>query len=391
MGMPVYLAGGVVRDLLLGRPVQDLDIAVEGDAIKLARSLQRTEGGKALAHPKFGTATWELPAWENTIESQHRTIDLATARTERYAQPGALPVVEFSSIEQDLRRRDFTINAMALPIQDGQAGALLDPFGGRKDLAKGLVCALHAGSFLDDPTRMLRAIRYASRYGFRIAPETRRLINPQSRSVLARLSGERLRHELDLVLDEADAAGMLRQADELELLQTLHSDLGAPGPDFARLHDSVPDPRLGLQSDRLTLGYLLWLMDLSPEQVSSLGDRLSFNASLAHMLAAAAMLRAELPGLRGSPPSKWTTRLDKVPPLSIYALYLRSEEPALASYLVKWRNIKAGIDGEELKRRGLVPGPFFKKALTRLRAAWLDGEVSSAAEENALLERILRE
>jgi tRNA nucleotidyltransferase (CCA-adding enzyme) len=382
-GMPLYLAGGVVRDLLLSRPILDLDVVVEGDAIRLVRNLARREGGKATTHPKFGTGTWEMPAG---------SIDLATARTESYEYPGALPAVRFASIHDDLVRRDFTINAMALRVRpDGQPGELLDPFGGQEDLAKRLVRVLHPGSFLDDPTRMFRAIRYARRYGFEMEPQTLKLLNDDSRRVLSSLSGERLRHELDLVLDEEDSAVMLEDASRLGLVSSLHPALHKPPKDFARLCDSVPDPRLNIQPDRRLLGYLLWLMDLAPDMILLVQKRLDFGGTLARVLTAASVLRAELDVLRGAAPSAWTLRLDKVPPMAVYALYLHTEEPALASYLVKWRYITSNIDGNELKRRGLVPGPFFKEVLSRLRAAWLDGEVSSAAEENALLEKILRE
>ncbi|KAA0255288.1 MAG: CCA tRNA nucleotidyltransferase, partial [Chloroflexi bacterium] len=163
--MPCYLVGGVVRDLLLGKPANDLDVIVEGDAIKLGKKLVEIHGGKLTPHFKFYTAIWHLP--ESTD-----FVDLITARKEIYEKPGALPTVTPSRIEDDLRRRDFTINAMAIRL-DGEAfGEILDPLEGQTDLGRGAIRVLHPKSFLDDPTRILRALRYEARYSFQVEPAT---------------------------------------------------------------------------------------------------------------------------------------------------------------------------------------------------------------------------
>ncbi len=219
-GVPLYLAGGIVRDLLLEKPVQDIDLVVEGDAIRFARSLAKTHGGRVTVHPKFGTATWQLPLELTGHGMTQNTLDFATARTEIYEQPGALPVVQRSSLRSDLRRRDFTINAMAVQLGTDRAGEVIDPYGGVDDLQKGLVRVLHSKSFLDDPTRMFRAIRYSRRYEFALAQSTRRLFSGEALRILATLSGERLRHELELILDESGADLMLKDAESLHLLAT---------------------------------------------------------------------------------------------------------------------------------------------------------------------------
>ncbi len=388
-GVPLYLAGGVVRDLLLKKPIQDLDLVVEGNAIRFVRSLVKKHGGKATTHPRFGTATWQLPLeWTGHGMTQN-SMDLASARAERYEFPGALPIVEFSHIHEDLKRRDFTINAMAYRLGEASPGELLDPFGGRDDLQRRLVRVLHTRSFLDDPTRMFRAIRYARRYGFEIAQTNRRLFSGKAVQVLSTLSGERLRHELDLILDEGEAASMLQDAAELHLLENIHPALRPPGENFGQLLASIPDPRLEIVPDRRALGYLLWLADQPPADLAEIIERLAFTAGMGKFLSGAAGLLTDLPALQGASPSQWTARLDKTPPFAIYAMYLRTEEPALASYLVRWRTIHPRTNGNDLVRLKVAPGPAFKKILWRLRSAWLDGEISTHEDELSLLNSLL--
>lgn len=389
--MRVYLAGGIVRDLLLGRPIKDLDLVVEGDAIRLARSLAKSHGGKVTVHPRFGTATWLLPADTLTVDMAITSLDLATARRETYPYPGALPVVEFAGIQDDLSRRDFAINAMALQPEDGHATNLLDPFGGRRDLEQHLVRVLHPRSFVDDPTRMFRALRYSDRYGFAIAPDTLSLFNAEALRTLGSLSGERLRHELDLIFEEAHPAHILRQAAELGLLAAIDPRLPGFDTTLEKLLHSAPGSGLGSGGDRKILGYLLWLADLAPEVLAELSRRLAFDGALDRALRSAAHLLRDLPKLREAKPSQWTERLDRVPQAAIEAVYLRTGEPALDHYLHTWQHIHPRANGEELKRRGLVPGPAFKTILARLRSAWLDGEVSNEQGEAALLERLLKD
>ena len=205
-GPRLFLAGGAVRDLLLGRPVSDVDLVVEGDASAFARRLAERLGGLVRAHDRFATATLD--------RNEGRRLDVAATRRERYARSGALPEVRPGvPIEEDLHRRDFSINALALELAPRRR--LVDPLGGRDDLRRGLVRILHAHSFADDPTRILRAVRYASRLGFRLAPTTRgRLVTALEDGALDRISADRLRRELRLILEEPDrvrAVGMMRR------------------------------------------------------------------------------------------------------------------------------------------------------------------------------------
>ncbi len=188
----IYLVGGVVRDILLGRANSDLDLVVEGDAIKLAESLAGELGGRLVVHRRFGTAK---------IRTRNLTIDLAMARAETYARPGALPTVRPGSIQDDLARRDFTVNAMALRLDPDSFGKLVDPFDGQKDLENKLIRVLHDRSFIDDATRMLRAVRYEQRFGFRLEASTEKLLR-QNVAMLRTISGDRIRHELELILKE---------------------------------------------------------------------------------------------------------------------------------------------------------------------------------------------
>ncbi len=206
LGMSLYVVGGLPRDVLLDRPSRDLDLVVEGDAVALARSLAAAHGGSVVVHRKFGTASWsrEAPAPRPNKSASvlmSGSFDLVTARSEIYAHPAELPRVSPGTIDDDLRRRDFTINAIAIRLDGAHFGRVLDPLGGVADVRARRVRVLHQRSFVDDPTRIFRAVRYEQRLGFRISRETRELIKAGGRWV-GRLSGQRLRHELDLILWE---------------------------------------------------------------------------------------------------------------------------------------------------------------------------------------------
>lgn len=383
-GLPLYLVGGFARDLLLGRPSLDFDLVVEGNALTFARACSKRLGGKLTVHKKFATATLSFPSL---------VLDFITARSETYSQPAALPDITPGTLADDLRRRDFTINTLAICLNRPRFGELRDDLGGLEDLQHGLVRVLHPRSFVDDPTRLFRAVRYAVRFGFKIAPETLALVE-KGRRYIKELSGERIRHELDLILDEPNAAAMLVQCNELGLLNALTPPIPAFDVRHVELFDATPAHELGIDFDRCALRYILWLMDSPMSLLKELTARLAFTADLSRAVLAASTLRGELAGLTGASPSRWTMRLEKVPPLTVYAVSLAADESAraaLLSYLARWRHIQPKTTGETLKARGVPPGPSYKRILTRLRAAWLDGEVKSEAQEIALLEVLLRD
>ncbi|MBI3167337.1 MAG: CCA tRNA nucleotidyltransferase [Chloroflexi bacterium] len=380
LSMSCYLVGGSVRDLLLGRPINDLDVIVEGDAIALGKKLVETYGGKLTPHFKFNTAIWYLP--ESTD-----FVDLITARKEVYEKPGALPNVTPSTIEDDLRRRDFTINAIAVRLGGEGFGEILDPLKGQADLGRGVIRALHPKSFLDDPTRIFRAIRYEGRYSFSIVPSTVDQINPEALKVLHSLSGERIRHELDLILDEGHAALTMLRVASLGILDVIHPKMPEFAQDWAEYLEM--DMQLDIPADRRTMGYMLWFMDLSEEDVISISNRLDFTNELTLSVWAAAQLKRSLVHLFGAKPSEWTYALEKLPLLSIYAVYLVSRENALLSYISIWRHVKPHTTGDDLKKLGLQPGPRFGEILLSLRSAWLDGVLSNKTEEEELLHKLL--
>jgi tRNA nucleotidyltransferase (CCA-adding enzyme) len=296
-----------------------------------------------------------------------------------------------------LQRRDFTINTLAIRLDGTYFGELYDPFNGAADIKAGIIRVLHAGSFLDDPTRIFRAVRYEQRYGFTIAPETLVLI-PAARGQVAALSAERVRHEFDLMLEESNAASMLARLDELEMLKAVEKSLPWGENLRERLETclsvpAAPEWNLALRYAgipfRQVLGYSLWLLDLSLAEIDAIQTRLAFPSAVLESVRAAARLRADLAALSGSVPSKWVERLRGVPLAAIYAVFLVSGEKALETYASHWQHIHPKTNGETLKALGLPPGPAYKKILLRLHHAWLDGEVTSAEQENALLEKLL--
>ncbi|MDD5190832.1 MAG: hypothetical protein PHE50_07305 [Dehalococcoidales bacterium] len=211
----IYLVGGAVRDLLLGLPIDDIDITVNGSAIDLAQKLALVNGGKLVIHPLFNTAT---------LKTADATMDFAMLRTETYAKPGALPAVTPGTLEADLLRRDFTINAMAIGLNKNNYGQLVDLYDGKQDLDNGLIRVLHENSFIDDATRIWRALRYEIRLGFRIEHQTRSLMKRDAR-MLPTVGGFRLRHELELVLQEKEPEKILTHALTYNALHYLHPAL----------------------------------------------------------------------------------------------------------------------------------------------------------------------
>jgi tRNA nucleotidyltransferase (CCA-adding enzyme) len=400
LDLPIYLVGGSIRDLLLGRAINDFDLTVEGEAARLAEVILRKFAGKVIFHSRFSTATWTLD--ETTFRrlnvpmlgasSFPPFLDIISARSETYSKPGVLPAVKRSTIDDDLRRRDFTINAMAVRLDGRFWGQLHDPLGGQADLENKRIRILHPRSFEDDPTRMMRAVRYAGRYGFEIEAETLSLINDEAREVLSRLSGERLRHELDLVFEEMHPSEMLHRLAELELLKPIHESLAHANFQLPFLEIlssefgefTIPD----IMTFRRTLGWVLWLMPLSAFDIDMIAKRLDFPALLTKSARAASSLLTELPLLMTYKPSQWTFYLEELPAIAVYAVYLTRKEPALREYLVNWRKVKPTITGDQLMERGLVPGPRYAEILRQLRAAWLDGEVKNEKEEKSLLDTL---
>ena len=366
-------------------------MVVEGDAIALGKALGKKYGGRVTSHKRFGTAKWFL---SESLDLGIETLDLISARTEFYEHPTALPTVERGSIKLDLHRRDFTINTLALRLDGHHYSELHDYWGGLADLERGILRVLHSLSFVDDPTRMLRAVRYEQRYSFEIESRTRQLMD-EARPMLEKLSPERTRHEFDRILDEPNWFEMLARLDELGLLKAIHPDLSKPASKFALpADDEIASCRApSMLPPKRTLIWLLWLSAIKPYAIKPLSRRLRFPAALTRLLLTASSLRADLLSLKDAKPSGWVGRLDDVPEFAIYALSLTAKgkaKKAMLDYLENWRYIKPKTTGHDLKKFGLAPGPEYKNIIRQLRNAWLDGEIKSEKEEKILLERLVK-
>jgi len=333
---PVYVVGGAVRDLLLGRGRADLDLVVEGDAAALAARL----GAEPVEHERFATAKVVLDGHE---------LDLASARTETYPRPGALPEVEpAAAVEADLGRRDFTINAMAIPLRGEPR--LIDPHGGRADLDAGLLRILHPGSFADDPTRAIRAARYAARYGFAPEPETAALLRAAD---LGTVSADRREAELLRLAAEATAPQGLALLCEWELLEPREGGIelaervaavlaSPPWEEFAPRRQTLLAAALGPVGDEQELA--LAKPD-SPSAAVELAQR--------HGAAELALARAL--------GADW-----------------------LDEYLGVWRTVELEIDGADLIAAGIPQGPTLGRGLRAALRAKLDGEIDGREQELAV-------
>ena len=412
--LPVYIVGGFVRDLILDRPSLDFDIVVEGDAAALGKALSRRFGGRLVVHSRFGTAKWQVEeAYPEVMAALGMSetgqvdlpdnLDLISARTEFYDHPSALPTVERSSIKHDLHRRDFTINTLALRLDGRHYGELYDYFGGLGDIQKRLVRVLHSLSFVDDPTRMLRAVRFEQRFDFKIEDRTIELME-EARPLLRQISGDRLRHELDLILSEGQAVAIMERLEQLELLSSIYPELGWDRTRGDYLLDAwenssdeawnLPDFISSMQTRRV-IGYLIWLGELMPEIQNRISTRLRFARPLRTMLNQVSALSMDLPRIMDASISQVVMLLDNYPVPVIYAIWcLHHDETVgeiLKQYVTNWQHRKSRLDGRDLMRIGIPPGPAYREILGKLRAAWLDGRVQSEEEERYLLDQLAAE
>ena len=402
LGMPSYIVGGLVRDILMGVSSNDLDIVVEGDATALARALVHDYGCKATYHSKFKTATLDVTGRKLTENGStnanlpHRsvTIDLISARSEKYEKPAILPTITLGSILDDLKRRDFTINALAIRLDGEDRGKLLDPLDGSGDLKNGEIRILHDNSFVDDPTRIYRAVRYEQRYQFNITEQTMNLI-PAARKYIRELSSERIRHELDLILDEQTCSEILARLDELDLLSVIHPALGWDQAASARFRNLYLQEEADLNIDSIkNIRWIVWLLSSSEQDLIRLATSLQFDAGLKKSILAAARLWKTIPSIKDYKPSQWVEILEGLPLLAVFSVMLasNSEEirPNLKTYKDQWRFVKPRTDGNKLKELGVIPGEKYHTILETLRTAWLDGKISTPEEEDKLLKSLIK-
>jgi tRNA nucleotidyltransferase (CCA-adding enzyme) len=371
---PAFLVGGAVRDLLRGAGVVDLDVAIEGDARAAARELARRLSGEAVEHERFGTAT---------LRARGIAVDLATTRRESYARPGALPDVEPAALADDLVRRDFTINAMAAGLSGADLGVLHDPHGGLADLEAGMVRVLHDASFTDDPTRLLRAVRYETRLGFRMDAGTERLARAAAAAdALATVSGKRVRDELMDLLREPEAPTAVGRLAELGIAAALHPAL-RPDPEL------VASAQLGCAQTEAERGLaaLAALASGDPDAVTRWVDDLQLLREERDAVMRAARRGPELASeLRdaGLRPSALRDLLATEPPESLaLALALGAPPEPVLRWVADLRHVRLEIGGADLLAAGVPESPALGRALEATLRRKLDGELDGRDAELA--------
>lgn len=404
----VYMVGGVVRDLWLKRPNLDVDFVVEGNAIAFARALCEQYGGKIDSFAPFGTAKWLLQASVSdtlgvALSDLPHHLDFATARNEFYAHPTALPTVYQGSIKLDLGRRDFTINTLAVQLSPANTyGRVLDYYGGISDLEAGIVRVLHSLSFVDDPTRILRAVRFSKRLGFSIEPRTAELIG-HALPMLERITGERVRNEISLLLKEAHPELGIMALMELGILPATHRDF-FPNADSA-LHarlirhfqqiESSNHPQWSKDTHALYWHVLMGYLD--PDSVQKVAERLLIGQNLLKTLSQTAeLMQEELLNTPNIPASRLVQRLEPCAPIVLLAVWIMSDERPLRrerieQFVHQWQHIHPYTNGHTLQALGIPPSPHYRRILATLREAWLDERVHTQQEEETLLHTLLKD
>jgi tRNA nucleotidyltransferase (CCA-adding enzyme) len=397
IGCRVYLVGGIVRDLMLHRENTDVDLVVEGDGIHFAEAFAEKHGCTVAAHRRFGTAKLVFP--------DRFKIDVATARTESYHAPAALPQVLGGILRQDLYRRDFTINTLAVDLSPRQFGVLIDYFGGWDDLHQGIIRVLHSLSFVDDPTRTLRAIRFATRFNFRISKDTQRLMESAVESrILQRLSGKRFWTELRNLLQEEHPIPSLRMMHEFRLLQFIHP-LIALDTFLLDLLYQIQSVLAWFQLNFLRekpVNWLLYLMALLEKLDRSerieIGRRFQLTSGIQETLksykTAAKDIRARLLSRDSLKPSGLYFSLREYSlEVLLYAMARSSEETLrqqVATYLRDLRGIQLHIKGDDVLKLGFPEGPGVKEILAEVLKARLDGEVLSREQQIRFASEVMK-
>ncbi len=372
---PTYLVGGAPRDLLRGATEVDLDLAVEGDGVTAAQELARRLGGTTVRHERFGTATVSTPVL---------AIDVASTRTETYREPGALPVVRWAPLSEDLSRRDFTVNAMAIGLKGDELGRLHDPHGARADLEEGVLRVMHERSFVDDPTRLLRGARYGARLDFALELETERLaLAAVEDDALLTVSGARIRQELLLVLAETDAGKAVARLVALGVPRALHPELD-PDPEL------VAGAELGAMeagADRVLAGFAA-LVSADPLSLGTWLERLQLPVADRDRIARAAGAAPRVVDalrLREERPPSQLARLLAGEPSETLALALAMGAPPapILDWARRLRHVRLEITGDDLVRAGVPESEAIGRALQGTLSLKLDGRIDGREQELA--------
>lgn len=393
----VYLVGGFTRDLLLRKKNFDIDLVVEGEGIAFAEALAAELQGRVRAHVKFGTAVVICP--------DHFKIDVASARMEYYLQPGALPSVEEASLKLDLYRRDFTINTLAIALNQGRFGELYDFFGGQLDLENRVIRILHNLSFIEDPTRVFRAIRFSQRLGFTLGPHTESLLRSAVRlGFVARISGPRLRNELIAILQEEEPLPIIRQISAYGLLPFVQRNLVFSekiAALFVAAAQSLNWYQLlytGETVEAWQVYFLCLTSRLDDAEMEELSARLQMPESQSHdLVAGRALAHGLLTRLtrkfkRGYQPRASETYAWFSICSTTVLLYLsaRADDEIrrwLSHYLIHLRGVHPELNGDDLRKLGFPPGPIYREILEALRFARLDAVVESRSDEISFVKK----
>ncbi|HWM14586.1 MAG TPA: CBS domain-containing protein [Gaiellaceae bacterium] len=383
----VYLVGGAVRDLLMDEPSFDVDIAVEGDGIAFGQALARALGGRVVPHDKFGTAI---------VVHDGGRVDVATSRTEFYDYPGALPAVEQATIRQDLYRRDFTINAMAVSLKGEDFGRVVDFFGGLRDLEAGVIRVLHNLSFIDDPTRLFRAIRYENRYGFRMDAHTLGLARAcVEMELVGELSSARLRDELQALLSEREVGDSLRRLDELHLDHAVHPHLAAGEEAVALVAElDALRQRLAPETPAWRLRLAALARRLTPDELYDWFGRLKLRRRDADLIADAVTVAPRLRELAAATDEPAALRALAEPhdPDGVLFALAGAGEPArsrLERYFAELRSVQLEISGGDLAELGLTESPRVGAVLEEILRRKLNGELDGRAAELAAARELI--
>ncbi len=397
LDFPVFMVGGIVRDLFLGIKNYDLDIVVEGEGIKFARELSRYLGGRTKSHEKFGTAI--------VILADDFKIDVATARREFYEYPAAFPKVELSSIKKDLYRRDFTINAMAIQLNQKYFGKLIDFFGGQKDLRIGIIRVLYNLSFVEDPARIIRAIRFEQRYNFKMNRTTedflKKAINDK---LLSRLRKKRITEELILILKEENPLKSLKRMEELGALKYILPEFELNKETVERLSKvkdnfdfwtrDIPDEKIELW----VICFCCLIRNLKKSQLQRIYKKLIIKQKFIDKINCCYLNLDQI--------IKTLSHKTKISPSVIYlklkdlpneVLFLAMTESdtniareRINNYFRKYKKESLYISGNELKELRVKPGPIYSQILNKLLCARLDGEVKNKRDEIRFVKNILK-
>lgn len=387
MGYHAYIVGGFVRDLLLRRENYDVDVVIEGDGIRFARELAKVYSLKLKEHREFGTAKVKYP--------DGFSVDIATCRLEYYSEPGSLPVVERGSLKLDLLRRDFTINTLAVSLNKNTFGELIDYFGGQRDIKERTIRVLHSLSFVEDPTRILRALRFEHRFGFRISRHTMNLIrNAVKMGFLSRIEGRRIWNELKLILSEHSPEKILKRLDELGILSSIYQGLKFTERSY-RVFEEVGSIHRWYEllykdrpCDKIALYLFALLNDMTNKDMDGFLTRMDFSGSekkrLKDDIASVHSARASLSniGMKKSDIANILRGMSQEATLFLMAITENEEvRKSISNFITTLSSVKPEITGDDLKSMGLKEGPMFKEILESLRDARIDGLIKTKDEE----------